>query len=484
MFFLTRWAHRRPVSRTVVAAAGAIALGLAGYAAPTGANAAASSPQGTEPPGAVSPTPATGTPELIYNTGSNDLNRINQMAECDGVMYAVGTFSEITQDGTDYSRSNIFSFSATAPYTVTSWAPQVNGTINSIAFNGTDCSDAYIGGNFTSVSGTAVKDIAEIDTTVGDVVPTFGTSTAGGEIETLLAVDGHLLVGGYFKWINGSDADPYMASVSPTTGQDDGFLHLDISGYYHYCDNKGKCTQGKTSSVQLQQLSHSGDYDLVEGDFTSVAGLQREQIFMLNLTTDPASVTAWTSPQWDGSDPSYPYQCEPFEAWYIRAAAWSPDDSTVYIADTGDHPVNGSNAKHSKRTGLCDSVAAFPVTMGPVTDTWQEYAGCDSYYSVIADDAAVYAAGHPRWAENSDGCNAAGTGAITDPGLQGLNPSNGDVYLRPDGKAVYTMSRANASDMLLTSAGLWIGSTNRFGAQSCGGMSGHSGLCFLPYPTT
>ena len=194
-------------------------------------------------------------------------------------------------------------------------------------------------------------------------------------------------------------------------------------------------------------------------------------------------MTPWTSSQWDGSDPSQPYQCMPVEAFYIRAAAWAPGDTTVYIADTGDHPNNGPTC-HTPRTGLCDAVAAFPATMGPVTDTWIEYSGCDSYYSVAVDDAAVYAAGHPRWADNSDGCNSSGPGAVKDYGLQGLNPANGQVRISgPNGEPVYTMSRANADNMMITSAGLWISSTNRFGSQSCGLAAEHSGICFLPYPS-
>jgi hypothetical protein len=51
-----------------------------------------------------------------------------------------------------------------------------------------------------------------------------------------------------------------------------------------------------------------------------------------------------------------------------------------------------------------------------------------------------------------------------------------------NGKAVYSMSKAaNADDMLLTSAGLWIASTNRFGVDVCNHVSGHAGICFLPY---
>ena len=43
------------------------------------------------------------------------------------------------------------------------------------------------------------------------------------------------------------------------------------------------------------------------------------------------------------------------------------------------------------------------------------------------------------------------------------------------------MSRANADDMLLTGAGLWIASSNRFGSDMCGGVGGHSGICLLPH---
>jgi hypothetical protein len=480
--FLSEWGRRPKRRGAAVAAAGALALSLAGYAVPAGASAAVPASHHPQAPGAVSPTPAAGTPELVHNTGRSNLQQIRQMVQCGDTMFAVGTFSAITQGGIQYPRSNVFSFDAEPPYTVTSWAPQVNGTVNSIAFNGTDCANAYIGGDFTSVNGTSVKNIAEIDTTAGNVVTRFGTSTSGGQVETMLGVHGHILVGGHFTWINGSHKAPYMASVSPLTGKEDGFLRLNITGYYDYCVSNGGCTKGKTSSVYNQQLSHSGDYDLVEGDFTSAGGVPREQIFMLNLTTDPATVTPWTSPQWDGSNPRYPYQCMPIEAFYIRSAAWSPDDSTVYIATTGYHPAGGPTGQ-TPRTGLCDAAAAFPATMGPVTDYWIEYTGCDSYYSVAADDGAVYVAGHPRYAENSDGCDGPGPGAIKDYGLQGLDPSTGDVQLRTSGAPVYTMSRANAGQMFITGAGLWISSDNRFGSQYCGGRPDHSGICLLPYPS-
>ena len=458
-----------------VAAAGVIgALVLAGWVSSAGA--AASGP--------VSSTPAKYTPQLNPN---GTVEQIRQLAQCGNTMYAVGSFTEIKRVTTIYPRQNVFSFSATAPYRVTSWAPNVNGVVDSIAFNGGNCADAYIGGKFTSVNGTPVKNIAEIDTTTGNVVPTFA-GNASAEVETLLAVDGHILAGGYFKAINGSASDPYMASLDPTTGADDGFLQLHISGNYSYAGNN-------PTRVYNQSLSNSGSYDLVMGDFTSVGGLPRQQIFMLDLTADPATVTGWTSPEWDGSlgelSPSnpggYPYQCSTHEPFYLQAAAWSPDDSTIYIGTTGYHP-NGFQTGSYPRTGLCDAAAAFPATINPpaqangqpgyVLHNWVNYPGCDSLYSVAADASTAYFGGHERWIDNPNGCDYAGPGAVAAPGMVGLSPLDGSVTFNP------TRGRGlGADDMLVTSEGLWIASDNAQNSQMCGGVMGHAGICLLPYPS-
>ena len=163
----------------------------------------------------------------------------------------------------------------------------------------------------------------------------------------------------------------------------------------------------------------------------------------------------------------------------MRAAAWSPSDSAVYVADTGIKPLNWNH--QFPLTGLCDAAASFPAAQKAVSHNWINYMGCDSLYSAAADSGAVYVAGHPRWSQNPDACNHKGPGAITDEGMQGLSPGSGKVVLNSSGSARYTMSRANADDMLLTSAGLWIASSNRQGTDKCGGVGGHAGICFLPY---
>ena len=416
--------------------------------------------------GPVSPTPAKGTPALA-STGTTE--QVRQIVQCGSTMYAVGTFTQLSQQGTPVSRNNIFSFGATYPYTITSWNPDVNGTVDSIALS-PGCTDAYIGGKFTAVGSTGVRNIAKIDTATGAVVPGFGHS-ANGEVNTLLLVNGHLLTGGAFKTINASSANPYYASLSPVTGKDDGYLHLNISGNYVYPGVVPNVT-----SVYNQQLSPQGDAVLVEGTFTSVGGLSRQQIFMLGVAS--GMVTRWDSPE-------FHQFCGTAHPFYIKAAAWSPDESTVYIATTGKAPFNW-NGKFPL-TGICDVVAAFPATQADgQTHDWVNYTGCDSLFSVAADTSAVYAGGHERWADNQNGCNFKGPGGIPAQGMGGFTPgpSGGSLLPNSAGTAgLYSRARGKgADDMLLTSAGLWIASDNFGGANTCGGVAGHAGICFLPYP--
>lgn len=470
--------HRKPwkLAATSGLAAVTVAAALAGSATATRA--------ATLPSGPVLSTPVTGTPHLLANPNGTD--QIRQIAQCGNTMYAVGTFSQIKRQSIVYNRTNIFSFSAVKPYTVSSWAPVVNGIVNTITFSGTNCADAYIGGKFTAVGATTVRNLAEIDTTTGDVVATFGHSAAG-KVETLASYGSHIIAGGYYTSINGSAADPYLTSLNPVTGKDDGFIHLGISGNYQY---PGVSTN--VTNIYNQAISHSGTLDLIMGDFTSVGGLPRQQVFMLNLATTPASVTGWTSPQWDGSQgeatpahphQGYPYQCATFEPFYIQAASWSPDDSTVYLADTGYEANNWPTS--GRRMGLCDAAAAFPSTQAAVYSEWINYTGCDSLFSTAADASAAYFGGHERYSMNTYGCDSLGPGGYAAPGMEGLIPASGNLMLNSSGTALYTRDRGyGADDMLITSAGLWIASDNSSGSQRCGGVYGLAGLCLLPYPAT
>ena len=233
-------------------------------------------------------------------------------------------------------------------------------------------------------------------------------------------------MGGTFTSINGA-AVPRMVSLSPSTGLSDGFLNLSISG----------------SQVFNQQLSHGGRLDLVEGAFSSAGGVARHQMFMLNVGGSKASVTGWTSP-------TFNIACSP-QAFWARGGAWSPDDSTVYVATTGYKEPGVSGSGPRPAGSPCDAAMAFPATQASVSPKWLNQTGCDSLYTTAADSQAAYFAGHERWSMNSNGCDALGRRRVQRAGTEGLNPANGALYVNSAGSAGY-YSRARglgADDMLL-----------------------------------
>ena len=460
--------------RSALAAAGITLVALL-VALSLGASPALAQGVGGVPPpaGVVSNVPASNTPHFPASTSPTE--QIRQLAQCGGSMYAVGSFTTIKHGSNTYSRTDIFSFSATSPFTVTSWAPAVTGSttvtdesggdaINSIVLS-SNCADAYIGGNFTKINGTSVSNIAEISTSTGDVVSGFAHD-ANKTLDTLAMAGSHLFAGGIFTSINGDTTDHYMVSLNPSTGASDGLLHLNISGNYQYPGVDPNSTR-----VYNQQISPDGSLDLVEGDFTSVGGLARQEAFILNIST--GTVTGWNAPEFDT-------ECATVEPYYVRSGAWTPNGADVIFGDTGYH-VNGQST-HGPQHGPCDAALAFSSAPNAQSPLWINEIGCDSLYSAAADSAADYFAGHERFSMNPNACDTLGPGGYNAPGMMGVQPSTGDLYVTSSNTAYYTRGRGlGADDLLVTSAGLWIGSDNAFGTESCGAVNGLAGICFLPY---
>ena len=430
----------------VTAALTIAAAGLLGLTESGVAGAAAGGP--------VSSTAASWTPQLATSGTDGTVEQVRQIVQCGSTMYAVGKFTQVKNGATVVTRNNAFSFSATNGV-ITAWDPNVNGQVDTVAFTGGDCSKAFIGGTFTSVGGTTVKNIAKVNTTDTGTVDTTFFNSSGGRVAHLEAMQGHLLVGGNFAG--------YLKSVSPATGRSDGYGTPAISGNYVFPGVKSNSTR-----IYNMTPSPDGTAVLMMGVFTSVGGQPRKQIFRLNLTPGAATVSAWYSPQFNGD-------CAASEPFYLQDASWAPDMSKIYIATTGYKPWNGTVT--APRSGLCDAAAAYSAAeTGNLSYLWINYTGCDSLYSTAADTNTVYIGGHERWASNPLGCDKAGPGAVAAPGMAGLSPVNGSVIWNPKrGRGL------GADDMLVTSAGLWVASDNAQNTAMCAGSSGHSGICFLPY---
>jgi hypothetical protein len=403
---------------------------ILGFAQP----AAASTPS-------VSAIPAANMP---YVTSTN--STVRQIVQCGNTMYAVGSFSTVAAANAGVqTRHNAFSFNATTG-SISAWNPNTNGEVNSIAVSA-DCATAYLGGSFSTVQGHAVKFLAKVDTAAGAPITAFAAAPSS-TINTLVIATGRLFVGGNFSKIAGTTRSA-LATVNLTTGAIDPYVNLNVSGALPMNSDK----------IYSFELSHSATKLLALGSFLTVAGQIRRQLFMIDLGTS-ATLDPWYAP-------ALTKTCSSDESFYDKAAAWSPDDQSIYIATTG----------RSGSSPLCDAVSKFSsAASSTLSAIWINKTGCDSLYAVTADDTNVYVGGHQRWLGNPKGCDKAGAGASVRSGVGSVAVSNGAVL-------PWNPSRSRghgADDLLLTPAGLWVASDTFFSSVNCGGKY-HPGICFFPY---
>jgi hypothetical protein len=389
----------------------------------------------------VSATAAAWTPYIVSSNST-----VKQIAQCGNTMYAVGQFTQVGgKNQANVTRNNVFAFDATTGK-ISTWNPNANSTVDAISLSA-DCSTAYLGGAFTNVHGTSITRLAKVSTSTGAVDTTFHSSPSG-EVLSLVQAQGRLFVGGQFATISGTSR-PALATVNLTTGAIDNYTTIAIAGTLPDSSRK----------IWSMRLSPSGSKLLLNGSFLTVNGQVRRQLFVVDLGASSATLDAWYAP-------ALTQTCAASETLYAKGIAWSPDSQFIYIATTG----------YKGASPLCDATAKFSATAnGNQTALWINLTGCDSLYTVVADDTNVYVGGHQRWLSNPNACDKAGPGAASRPGVGSLFASNGTVTpwnpTRSRGKG--------ATDLLLTPAGLWVASDNFYGATQCNHVF-HPGICFFP----
>jgi hypothetical protein len=400
---------------------------------------------GVAQPTIVSANPADFTPQLPL--GDWATNALQQVGD---TMYAGGHFKTVGGK----ARRNIAAFSATTG-ALTSFAPDVNGPVWAIESLGNG--RLAIGGDFSSVNGTARRGLAVLNATTGAVDTAFN-ARLNGKVTALNLVAGRLIAGGTFT--------KRLQAVNPATGADTGYLDLRISGNYVY----------RTA------VNPAGTRLVAVADVSSVSGQARRQAFMVDLGATSGTLSSWyykpLSKQCAASSLDF----------YLRDVDFSPDGSFFVLDGTGFVPRAGDAG-----VTVCDAAARFETNdLAPVRPTWINYTGGDTLHSVAVSTNAVYVGGHNRWLSNPLGRDSCGTGCISRPGIGAIDPTTGrTLSWNP------TRTRGiGAKELLLTSAGLWVGSDTNFGGKlgcsSPGGVNhddcagkrqeNHAGIGFLPLP--
>jgi hypothetical protein len=350
-------------------------LGAALAAALIAVSAWALAPQ----PGSAATAPQEGEHDTLVNTDPID----NTPAVLDGNTQAVvdlgarvivgGRFTQVKRwdQGTVYSRTNIFAYDKATGAIDTTFVPQLDGQVTALlkAADG----NIYVSGQFRNVNGVAGGFLVKLDPVTGAKVASFNAAP-NGMVYDLHLKDGTLYAGGTFSKMR-QVVRTNFAMLNATTGQSLG------------ADLPFTAAATGTTRVMRLDVTPDGTTLVALGNFTNVGGQTRQNIAKLDVDGTNATVSSWFTDL-------YRYGlCSSGYDTYVRDVDFSPDGSFFGVVTTGAY---GTPPR------LCDSSARWETaSTGTVTPTWVDYTGGDSLSSVAITGAAMYVAGHNRWSNNA-----------------------------------------------------------------------------------
>jgi hypothetical protein len=427
------------VNRIGTAAAATLAV-LTALAVPSTASAV-----GASQPTVVNTVPALYTP----NVNDGIVYAIGQVGT---TVFIGGSFTSVSphNNSTTYNDPGIAAFTAGTGALVTSFAPTISGGSVDAISPGPTAGTVYVAGDFTSIDGVTTS-VALLNTTTGAMAAGWTSPTLNGETTGVWAADGQLFLGGEFSVVNGF-ARHGFATLNPSTGALTSYSTLSFLGHHNYgrlCipSPTVTCASGGVG-VRTFDINPAGTQLIAIGNFTTVSGVARDQIALINLGATSATLdTAWATDQYTAPCASQNFDTYPHDVQF------SPDGTYFVVVSTGG--LGGVNSDGTMAS--CDSAKRFEsnATGTDVQPTWSEYDGRDSLWTVAITGTAVYVGGHERWMNNPLGNNFAAEGATPRPGIAALDPANGmplkwNPGRNPRGQGAYAL--------LATPDGLYIGS--------------------------
>jgi hypothetical protein len=398
----------------------------------------------------VSANPENWTPQVVDDPGS-----VRALAQTGTTLIAGGTFTKVTNAGssTQLTRTNLFTFSATTGAVTTAFAPTLDGMVRSVLPSATR-TVVYVGGEFKKVNGVSMTSLAALNLSDGSINSTFKVPSLDGRIFSMNLANGKLYVAGSFKHIAGR-AIAYIAALDPLTGAVDPNFKVSITGLIN---PEAGSHPGWSTKVIKTDVSPNGTRMVFVGDFTTVGGLSRPQIAMLDLTTSTPTVANWQTSL-------FSQMCHTNWENYVVDVSYAPDGTHFSVAAGGGY--DGNTAKG------CDSATRWDAnTTGTgLSPAWIDFSGGDTLWTVAETGTAVYTGGHNRWLNNPYGGDFAGPGSVSRGSLGALDPKSGVPFGWNPGRTL----GIGVLDLLSTAAGLWIGhDTNMVAGET------HKKIAFFP----
>ena len=392
--------------------------------------------------------PVNGTPRIL-DGGRQD--GVKAFAQIGGTMYVGGSFTQVSEsDGPTITRNHIFAFDVASGAISNSFVPQLDGKVESIQ-PAPDGLSVFVGGYFTTVNGQSAKRIAKISTSNGQLVTGWNATVNTGSRVMDMSIDGNrLFIGGQFTKVNGQTRTN-LAALDTSSGALDPSVNYTFAGTH----------SGTQRRIQRMDISPDGDTIVAIGNFATVNGLDRHQIVMLNVGSNPATVSNWETDR-------YKSTCSSTFDSYMRDVDIDPSGTYFVVGTTGAF-FGGATSGTS-----CDTIMRWEMnaTGNALQPNWVDYTGGDTTWSVLSTGHAIYIGGHMRWLNNPFAGDQAGPGSVPRVGAAALDPLNG---LPLNWTATREPRREGVFKLYSTADGVWWGSDS-----CCIAGERHERLALLP----
>ena len=358
--------------------------------------------------------------------------RVQALVRVGNTIVVGGSFTKVRiPGGAVLERSDLFAFDATTGAIDPRFAPTFAGgsvfTLSAVP----GAKGVFVGGRFTKVNGDNRHGVVRLRLADGSVDPSFHPAVGAGVVDDSAVLAGRLYISGAFTTVGGQ----------PRTG----FAAVDAGSGAVVPDVNVSFAAPTVGALEVTHfdIAPDGSRLVAAGSFTTVNGLDRAQIAILNLQGGSVSVANWETDRFKTA-------CKLKVGGIIRDVAFSPDSSYFVVGATGGG------------IGLCDSISRWDARAvgSRRLETWDDPTGGDSITQIAVTGTAIYAGGHQRWVENTvadprgRGAQPA-PGAVPRSGIAALDPINGMPFSwnpgrKPRGTGVYAF--------LVTPEGLWMGS--------------------------
>lgn len=247
--------------------------------------------------------------------------RVEAIAIDGDTVYVGGTFTQIREplDGEILDQPYLFAYSQSTGNIIRSFDPLLDNKVLSLEVIG-DGNGVFAAGVFGRLNDEGGRrGLVKIDLN-GDRVVGFG-ARPNKAVTTLVRLDNTLYVGGNFDTISGTAVEN-IAAVDVTTGAVSPDLNFDFDGPI---PNPGFWS---TQGIDDIDITTDGKLLVMAGNFTAIDGLDRTRIAVIELEGQ-ARVSDWNTDLYYTKCPSRRFP------QYIRGIDISPDNSYFVVATTG-----------------------------------------------------------------------------------------------------------------------------------------------------